>query len=191
MSFIESMIEWGRQTFLPFGEFGLFVVAFMESSFFPVPPDIILIPLVLFNPSLGLWFAFVATLGSVIGSLLGYYIGKKGGRPLLLKFTSDHKVEKVEKYFKEHGTLAIFIAAFSPIPYKIFTITAGVLRFNIWKMIIVSILGRGGRFFAEAVFLMIWGQQILGFLIDYFEIATLLFVAIVILIYYIYHRTKS
>ncbi len=106
----------------------------------------------------------------------------------MLKFASKQRVGKVENYFKEHGSLAIGIAAFSPIPYKVFTITAGVLKFSVWKMLGISILGRGGRFFAEAIFFMIFGEQILSFFINYFEIATLLLVAIIILIYYFYRK---
>jgi len=172
MSLVETLIEWSRSTFMPYGEFGLFSIAFMESSFFPIPPDIILIPLCLLNPELALWYALVTTIGSVLGSLLGYQIGVRGGRPILNKIVSKSTIDKVEEYFKKYGVLGIGAAAFSPIPYKIFTITAGVMKFDIKKMLGVSVLGRGGRFFLEAFLIILFGEAIMNFLINYFEIFT-------------------
>lgn len=140
MSFVADLISWSQTTFLPYGELGLFAVAFMESSFFPVPPDLLLIPLVLLSPERGLWYAFITTLGSVLGALLGYYIGIKGGRPILIKIAGVKKTESVEKYFKKYGDWAIGIAAFTPIPYKVFTIAAGVFRHALRNLIVISII---------------------------------------------------
>lgn len=188
MSIVENLIEWSKQIFLPYGEFGLFLIAFMESSFFPIPPDIILIPLCLFNPSLALYFALICTIGSIIGAIAGYFIGLKGGRPVLLKIVSDHKVQKVEKYFSKYGAWAVGIAGFSPIPYKIFTITSGIMRLNFPKFLIASFLSRGGRFFLEAIVIMFWGQQLLDFMINYFEIFTIGVIVGIIGLYLVYKK---
>lgn len=188
MSIVENLIEWSRQTFLPYGELGLFLIAFMESSFFPIPPDIILIPLALLEPGLALWYALICTLGSVTGSVLGYYIGRKGGRPLIKKITSRKRRRKVEKMFKKHGALGIGISAFSPIPYKIFTITSGMMKYDLKKLLGVSLIGRGGRFFLEAIVIMFFGEEIMNFVLNYFEIATLLVVAVIVVFYLVYRR---
>ena len=89
---INLFIEWTKRTFLPYGELGLFLVAFMESSFFPVPPDLLLIVLGLAAPEKALWFALIATVGSVLGAAFGYFIGRKGGLPLLRKFFKEEKI---------------------------------------------------------------------------------------------------
>ena len=97
MSLITAMITWSEQTFLPLGELGLFIVAFIESSFFPIPPDLILIALAPLNPSLSLYYAAVSTAGSVLGALLGYYIGIKGGRPIMKKMFGEEKTQSTRR----------------------------------------------------------------------------------------------
>jgi undecaprenyl-diphosphatase len=169
----KDIVSWSESIFLPLGAAGLFVVAFIESSFFPVPPDIILIPLVLLNPKMGFLYATFCTLGSVLGALFGYWIGIKGGRPLLLHMTKISKVERAEKVFSRYGALAVAMAGFTPIPYKLFTITAGVLQFNLIKFLLASFISRGARFYLEAFFLILWGEQILAFIHNWFGILTL------------------
>ncbi len=192
MSFsVSSVITWARDVFGPTGAYGLFAVAFMESSFFPIPPDLLLIPLCLASPDLALFYAFICTAGSVIGACFGYFIGIKGGRPVLLKFAREHTVKKVEDYFAKYGSWAVGIAGFTPIPYKIFTIASGVFRFDLSKMIIVSIVSRGARFFLESVIIILWGNQILAFMDGYFEVLTIIVTAGVIGFYLIYKKLKN
>src|SRR3989344_1612649 len=135
MAFFESLLEWSRVTFLPYGELGLFLVAVMEMSFFPVPHDILLLSLTLLNPKLGIYYALVATAGSAVGAIVGYLIGLKGGRPVVKKLISEESINKVEKYYNKYGVLAIAIAAFTPIPDKIFTLGSGVLRYSASKLV--------------------------------------------------------
>lgn len=191
MGILAGMIEWSREVFLPFGYPGLFLVAFMESAFFPIPPDAILIPLCLINPEMALFYALVSTAGSVTGSLLGYFIGIKGGRPVLLKFAKEERIMKVEKYFNKYGSWAVGIAGFTPIPYKVFTIASGVFEFDIKKMLIVSAISRGARFFLEAVVIMIWGAQIVSFMDSYFEFLTILGTAVIVGLYVAYKKFKT
>jgi undecaprenyl-diphosphatase len=173
MGIAESLLEWSREIFLPLGETGLFIIAFIESSVFPIPPDIILIPLVIFKPSLGLYYSAVSTAGSVLGGIAGYYIGLKGGRPLARRLFSEGKLKKVEGYFQKYGVWAVLIAAFTPIPYKVFTITSGIVRLDLKRFTIASVIGRGARFFAEGAVIMIWGEPIVDFMLQYFEVVTL------------------
>jgi undecaprenyl-diphosphatase len=174
MGLVEDLLEWGKDIFLPLGETGLFMVAFVESSVFPIPPDVVLIPLVLFKSTLGLYYASVSTLGSVLGGIAGYYIGLKGGRPLARRVFSENKLKRVEDYFEKYGAWSVLIAAFTPIPYKVFTITSGIVRLDLKRFVLASAIGRGARFFGEAAVIMIWGEQMLEFMSKYFEIITLI-----------------
>ena len=129
----------------PYAGSALFAIAFAESSFFPIPPDLLLIPLCLANPSLALGYATICLAGSVLGGMFGYLLGLKGGRPLFLKLFSEQKFRVVEHYFQKYDVWAVGIAAFTPIPYKVFTIAAGVFHLNFRRFVLTSIAGRGGR----------------------------------------------
>lgn len=188
---VEELLEWSKDAFLPLGETGLFVVAFVESSIFPIPPDILLIPLILFNPSLGLYYASISTIGSVLGGIAGYFLGLKGGRPLALRLFSEKRVKRVEGYFEKYGAWAVLIAGFSPIPYKIFTIASGVVRLDIKRFIVASAIGRASRFFAEAVVIMVWGEQIVNLLIQEFELITLAIAGAIIVAVVIYKKMQK
>jgi undecaprenyl-diphosphatase len=130
----------------------LFVISFTESCCFIIPPDPFL-PLLTANRAFSglmlIWF--VTTAASVIGAAFGYWVGIKGGRPLVQKFFDPEKVKKVEDMYNKYDAMAVFIAAFTPIPYKVFTITGGVFRIHFWKFIVVSIFGRGIRYFIWAL----------------------------------------
>ena len=148
--------------FMSMGEIGLFALAFMESSFFPIPPDFILIPMCLARPEEALIYATIATIGSAIGGMLGYGIGKFGGRPALDFFfkKKQDKIAEVERLYNKYGVWAVGAAAFTPIPYKIFTIASGVFKMNLLGFTLVSIVGRGMRFFIVAIALMLFGEKI-------------------------------
>ncbi len=183
-----EVMEWFKSSaalFLQYGTLGLFLLAFAESSFFPVPPDLILIPLALLSPELALWYAFVTTLSSVLGGLFGYYIGQRAGRPLLERFVSKGRMEQVDAMFAKYGSWAVAIAGFTPIPYKVFTIASGVSRINRTTFITSSILGRGARFFLEGIIIMLLGAKAKQFLEQYLEIATIVLTLIVLVGYLI------
>jgi undecaprenyl-diphosphatase len=180
LGLIDELIKWTRDTFMPIGDIGLFILAFMESSVFPVPPDILLIALSLANTSLALYYATITTIGSVLGGVAGYYLGLKGGRRIAKRIFSERMIDKADNYFKEYGAWAVLIAAFSPIPYKVFTITAGIFKVNLKKFVIASIIGRGARFYAESVLIMLWGEEILAFIDSNLEIITLITAAAII-----------
>lgn len=190
MNFINSLIEWTNKTFLPYGNLGLFTVAFMESSFFPIPPDLLLIALSLASPEKAIMFAAVTTAGSVFGGMFGYLIGYAGKLALLEKMFSKNKIEKVHRLFNKYESWAIFIAGFTPIPYKVFTIAGGVFYINFKKFVIASILSRGLRFFIEALLIMFFGKFVIAFLNNYFNLITVILVLLAILIY-IYKKRKK
>ncbi len=173
MGLIDELIKWTRDTFMPIGDIGLFIVAFLESSIFPIPPDILLIALSLANTQLALYYATIATIGSVLGGVAGYYLGLKGGRRVARKVFPERMVDKADNYFKEYGAWAVLVAAFSPIPYKVFTIAAGVFKVDLKRFVIASVIGRGARFYAEGVLIMLWGEEILVFIDSNLQAITL------------------
>lgn len=188
MGFLNGLIDWTKVTFLPLGWLGLFIVAFIESSFFPVPPDLLVIVLSLASPDRALFFAFVSTLGSVLGAIFGYWLGIKGGLPLLKKMFSKKSIEKAHYLYNKYESWAIFIGAFTPIPFKVFTISAGVFYVNFRRFVFVSIIGRGLRYFAEAILIMLYGQKIIDFLDKYFDIVTMIVVVLGIVGYLVYKK---
>lgn len=188
MSLFNSLIDWTNSTFKPYGSLGLFTLAFTEASFFPIPPDLLLITLSLADPSLALWFALITTIGSTLGGVFGYLIGYIGEHAILEKFFSPKKIEKVHNLFNKYEAWAIFIAGFTPIPYKVFTIAAGVFYVNLKKFIIASFFSRGLRFFLEAVLIIVYGDFILDFLTKYFDILSIIGIILLIIIIVIYKR---
>ncbi len=191
MSVINNLIQWTKDVFLPHGPLGLFVLSFIESSFFPIPPDILLVVLAIMNPDQALLLATIATVGSTLGGLLGYFIGYTGKKTILDKFVSKEKIGKVHRLFNKHGAWAIFIAGFTPIPYKIFTIAAGVFYIDLKKFIIASFTSRGLRFFAEAILIILFGSQIQSLLENNFDIISLIAGALLIVIFIIYKKIKK
>ena len=136
----------------------LAVVAFVESTFSPFPPDPILIAASVLNPEMAVALAAVATVASVVGALAGYWLGDRFGRPILDKFVSVQRVERVEVMFDKYGSWAIIFAAVSPVPYKVFAITAGAMDMRLKPFIIASLIGRGARMFFWAALILLFGE---------------------------------
>ncbi len=159
---MQALKEWAFHIVQTYGLGGLFGVAFIESSFFPVPPDVLLIGILLApSPPEPFLVALVCTVGSVLGAGLGWIVGAYGGYPLLHRLFKEEKVRAVERLYQRYGLYAIFIAAFTPIPYKVFTIASGVFRYSIVGMILASVVGRGARFFIVAYLVHFYGEAIL------------------------------
>lgn len=182
----DAMVEW----FLSYGSWGLAIVSFVESSFFPVIPDVILIPLGIAQPELVWWYALITTLSSVAGAILGWFIGKKLGRPLMLRFFKLETVEKVEGYFDRYGGFSLAIAGFTPIPFKVFTIASGMSNVRIREVVFWSLLGRGTRFFLEALIIAWLGKAAGAFIEQYFGALSLSLVALVLLVALIWHLIR-
>ncbi len=156
-------------------------ISFAESSFFPIPPDVLLLPLCLGAKRKAFWFAAVCTLASVLGGLVGWLIGWGAWEATqqfwfdwVPGFTPD-KFESVKGLFTTYGLWIIFAAAFTPIPYKVFTIAAGVMHMALIPFLLASLIGRGARFFLEAGLMYYFGQKIVPFIDKYFNLLTLAF----------------
>lgn len=140
------------------------IVAFTESIISPFPPDPVLIAASVFNPDMALIFAGVVTAASVLGALAGHWLGKRFGRPLIDRFISAAKVKRVEELFQKYGAWAIVFAAVTPVPYKVFAVTAGAMDMPLRPFIIASVIGRGARMFIWAALAMAFGEDILTLL---------------------------
>jgi len=186
LSWIHDMAHWvAHWANTPYGPVALFVLAFAESSFFPIPPDVLLIALALLDPDSALYYALICSIGSVLGGAFGFFLGLKGGRPLLLKLFSKEKIAMVETYYQKYDVWAVGIAGFTPIPYKVFTISAGVFNLDFKRFLVASLLSRSGRFFLVAAFIAIFGQKIKPFLKEYFNLVTITFIVLLIAGFYV------
>ena len=161
-----------------YGTPALFGIAFAESSFFPIPPDVLQIALSVGKPRRSFWYAAVACAGSVAGGVLGWWIGLALWDSLATFFFeyvpgfTRENFELVRARYDEHAFLAIFGAAFTPIPYKVFTIASGVFEVALPTLLLASALGRGARFFVVGGAIFFFGPAVKGFLERYFELVT-------------------
>lgn len=172
------MLDWAAS---PWAPLALFVFAFWESSFFPIPPDPLLVAMAVASPELALVFAAICTVASVCGAALGYGIGKRGGRPIVHKLFSESKIQAAERLYHRYDVWAVGAAAFTPIPFKVFTITAGVANLNFPRFIIASAIGRGGRFFLVGILIFFFGPTIQNWIDNYFEYLTGAFLILLVL----------
>ncbi|MFC5732515.1 YqaA family protein [Cytobacillus gottheilii] len=189
-AFIHSIEVW----LMEYGVFSLLFISFADSSFFPIPPDVLLIPLGIANPDKVFAYALLTTAASVLGAAFGWVIGKRLGRPVLKFIISESKINKVEEYFAKYGAMAILISAFTPFPFKIFTIFAGISNVKLNVLIIWSIIGRGARFFLEAVIILYLGAKAGPYIQEHFTQITLIGGGAVVTAYLLYlvikNRTK-
>ena len=155
-------------------------VSFVESSVFPIPPDIVLIPMVLAQRKRALWIATICTVASVLGGLLGYAIGyflyETIGRPILDFYGYGARFEDFQQRYNEWGGWIVFIAGVTPFPYKVITIASGVTVLNPWIFIVASVLARGLRFYVVALLLYYFGEPIREFIERYLGVLFTLFV---------------
>ena len=155
----DRVVHWVAH---PHAERYLAGLSFAESSFFPIPPDVMLAPMTLIRPDRGWRFAFITTVASVAGGVVGYTIGWlviDSVEPLLMSLGYwDAYIRSIE-WFMEWGFLAVLLAGFSPIPYKIFTIASGALHMFLPVFVVASLVGRGGRFFLVAGLVICGGEQ--------------------------------
>jgi len=196
------VLSWANT---PYGTPALFLIAFTESSFFPIPPDVLQIALSTEKPKRAFWYAGVSLVGSVLGALLGYYIGM-----VLWDMTQDFfyshiisretfatvagdtaaGIDRLDPqyseipakigWYHEYDFWAVFFGAWTPIPYKIFTIAAGVSKISIPMFIIASVIGRGLRFFVVAALMFFFGPTIKDGIEKYFNLLATIFAVLLI-----------
>lgn len=163
----------------------LFVLAFAEASFFPIPPDVLLIGILAINPRKWLRYALICTTGSVLGGLFGYSIGwgfyEAVGQRIVNFYNLQATVDAIGIRYSDNAFLTIFTAAFTPIPFKLITITAGLFKISIVQLLVASLIGRGARFFVVAYALKLFGARFNGLALKYFNILSLIAIMLVII----------
>lgn len=161
----------------------LAVVSFAESSFFPVPPDVMLAPMVLARPDKAYFYAGICTLASVVGGLFGYAIGyflEPVGMAILSALGKADAFEASKALFQEYGAWVIVVKGATPIPYKLITISAGIFQFNLLAFIVLSVLTRSARFFLVAFVLRRWGAPMLKMVERRLALFTVLFLVLLV-----------
>jgi len=170
----------------PKAEKFLGAIAFIESSFFPIPPDLILIPMTLSRPLKWIKLATIATLFSVLGGIFGYFIGvflwDTIGQTIIELYHLESQFDLFKKNYNEKGALIVFIAGFTPIPYKLITISSGGMHLNLITFIIASLISRGARFFILTGIIRIFGSTAKKFIDKYFSIITIILGLIIIIV---------
>jgi membrane protein YqaA with SNARE-associated domain len=168
----------------PYGAPALFVLAFAESSFFPIPPDVLLIALAVAAPTRAFSFALICTAGSVTGGMAGYAIGVYGwealGQPIVNAYHGQPVMDKIQVWYAEYGFWGTLAAAITPIPYKVFTISSGVFKFPFVPFVLASVVGRAFRFFLVAALIKKFGPSIKEWIEKRFNVAVSLFTVLLI-----------
>ena len=184
-NWIRSLYDWVLHwAETPYGSAALFILAFAESSFFPIPPDVLLIALALSIPKKSFRFAAIALAGSISGAFLGYYIGwglyQTVGVPIIEFYDVVEQFNRVGEMYNSNAFTAIAISGFTPIPYKVFTIAAGVFEVNLAILFFASLVGRAGRFFLVAALIWKFGKPVKAFIDKYFNLLTIVFTVLLV-----------
>jgi membrane protein YqaA with SNARE-associated domain len=167
------------------GAYALFLNAVAESSFFPIPPDVLQIALSVGKPKKSFLYALIASIGSVLGGIFGYYIGyflfESVGKLIINALGYQEQFLLVGRWYASNAFLAILGAAFTPIPYKVFTIAAGFWQIGLWVLLLASVIGRPLRFFIVATLIYFFGARVKVFIDKYFNWLSLLFFVLLVL----------
>ncbi len=175
-------------------DYSISLLSFSESFFFPIPPDVLLIPLCLGNRSKAFYFAFLCSMSSIIGGIFGYYIGKllwwkvpgieySSLAIFFLEYVPGLTFDsftKIKSLYNEWNFWIVFTAGFTPIPFKVITISSGTFNINFFMFVFASILSRGARFFLLATLIYVFGERIRLYIEKYFNILAILFTVLLI-----------
>ncbi len=184
-------IQFWQELALKYGTPALALNAFIEAIFFPIPPDVLLITLCLAKPENAFLYAFVTTLFSSLGGIAGYYLGLWGGKSLAIRFFGEKKVKTVHNLYDQYESLVILLAGFTPLPYKVFTVTSGVLYASLKKLFTFSLIGRGSRFFLEAFLIREFGESIVTFIYKNLNIISTLAGIAILIFFIVYQKSKG
>tara|TARA_B100000029_G_scaffold516622_1_gene631889 strand:+ start:907 stop:1497 length:591 start_codon:yes stop_codon:yes gene_type:complete len=169
----------------PYATYALIIIAFAESSFFPIPVDLLLIAMATSNPKRSLEYASIASLFSVLGGIGGYLIGslfmESIGWPIISIYGYEDQFNSLSVNFRNYNFIAVLTSALTPLPYKVFTITAGVVKADFLEFFVASAIGRSIRFFAVAGLIYYFGESIKSFIDKYFNLLSVLFTVILIM----------
>lgn len=182
---MRRLYDWMmRHAASPAAPYVLAIVSFLESSMFPIPPDVMLVPMVLADRRKAFRYALIATVASVVGGLVGYAIGyylfPVLGEPILNFYGYGGKFEQVQTWFAENGVWIVIVKGMTPIPYKLITIAAGVAKMDVYSFVAASVIARAMRFFLVAGLLYFFGEPIRDFIEKRLALVTTAFVVILV-----------
>jgi membrane protein YqaA with SNARE-associated domain len=164
---LEGISIWLRNALLPYGGFGLLVLAMFDSSFVSLPEvnDLLLMTFAINEPGGMVKFALLTTIGSVIGCALLYAVGRKGGEAFLRKTFADQRLAKVQRWYQRHGILAVIVPSLlpPPTPFKVFVLSAGTFGISWPKFLTAVVIGRGIRYFSEGILAVLYGPAAIQF----------------------------
>ena len=183
--------------FNQFGPFALALLSFTEAIIQPIPPDVMFLPMAYEerdSPSILLWLWTIVTISSVVGAVVGHAIGKRYGTKLLDRFGKPHHQTQLESLFERYGTLGMFIAAVSPLPYKVFGWIAGASDMKLRPFVLAGIFGRGLRFGLEAMLIYLYGDaamEAVQWLLEHEIIIAILLLAGLSIVFWWFNRKPS
>ena len=184
--------EWMRRLYdwvmgwadSPYGTWALFAIAFAESSFFPIPPDVLLIALAVAIPARAFRYAAVCTVASVVGGAFGYLIGHEFfdvlGEPIVRFYAAEEQYQAIQELYQRYDAYAIAVAGLTPVPYKVATITAGFFEVHFGRFLVASLASRSLRFFVIGGLIRLFGPQIRTFIDRYFGPLSILFLIMLV-----------
>ena len=190
MALIRKLYDWVLQwASTPYALPVLFIVSFVESSFFPIPPDILLIAMVVAAPAGWFRFALVCSIGSVLGGVFGYLIGYQFmeiiGNRIVEFYHFQEKWDKIGLLYDKYNAWAVAAAGFSPLPYKVFTMAAGAFEINFLTFVLASAVSRAARFFLVAALIYKFGPPFKILIEKYFNTFTIIFMILLVLGFFI------
>lgn len=190
MKIFRSMYDWVLHwAATPYALPALFFISFVESSFFPVPPDILLIAMTVAVPALWIRFSFFCSLASVLGGMFGYFLGYEFmdliGTRIVEFYHFQEKFEKIGGLYDEHQAWAVAAAGFTPLPYKIFTLAAGAFKINFPTFVLASAISRSARFVLVAFIIHKFGPPIKVWIEKYFNLFSIVFFILLVLGFYL------
>lgn len=141
-----------------FGPWGLIIHSFLDAIIFPIPAFFTQVSLSLIHPSSALWLATFGYIACLVGTPIGYFLGKFMGKSILYRFLKKESVDKATFYFQTKGSVAILIGAFTPIPFKVFTILSGVLKYPLWQLMVYAAIGRAAKFYVVGALFYFYGR---------------------------------
>ncbi|MCA9356380.1 DedA family protein [Candidatus Nomurabacteria bacterium] len=183
----EKMVAWvNKKIDNPRKGLWLFILAFSESSFFPIPPDVLLIGILLTKERARAYrYAFITTVSSVAGGVFGYLIGlllfDTVGAQIVDFYHLQEEVQYIGRVFSDNAFLSILVSAFTPIPYKVFTISAGLFSVPFIPFFIASVVGRGARFYLEAALLKKYGPSVSKFIKKWFDLISIGIILLIVI----------
>ena len=190
MVLIRKLYDWVlRWAATPYAIPALFIVSFVESSFFPIPPDVLLIAMVVAIPAGWLRFALICSVGSVLGGMFGYLIGYQFmdliGNRIVGFYHFQEKWDKIGLLYEKYNAWAVAAAGFTPLPYKVFTLSAGAFKINFPIFILASAASRSARFFLVAALLYKFGPPVKALIEKHFNLFTVVFCVLLVLGFFI------